>query len=884
MMRLDCFDEQTVLDLVHGQLAPERRGEAVEHLDACASCRELLAASAKALLPEGDPQGDQDGEPQVNPQGNREGEEPTLPDLRGEPPLQAGASFGRYQILGVVGAGGMGVVYAAYDPQLDRRVALKLVRDGADTHRQRLLREARAIARVAHPNVVAVHEAATVGDRVFIAMEFVDGMTLSAWRPRRTPRERLDVLLQAGRGLAAAHRAGLVHRDFKPDNVLVGKDGRVRVTDFGLARTPGGDDAGAPPQSPVDVTLTRTGAFVGTPAYMAPEQMRGGPVDARADIFSFCVAAWECLFGSRPFSGDTVAALERAISAQQLPEAPDRPLRDALSRGLKARPEERPASMDALLSALEPRQRSRRLALAAAALAVLSAVTFGLQRRSASALCAGADQQLAGVWDAERRTALHTDEHVRSALDDYARLWIAAYTDACQATHVRGEQSAASLDLRMECLHARKSELDAFVTLMPEGGDASLGAHSLRSVEDCSNVAALRQVTRAAQPSLVQPLKAKLARLRARAYLKPSEKVAEEALAASDEARRAGADDVAADALAISGTVLNYRGEYLRASERLQEAAVLASLARDDLRLAHTLNVLTNVAGVHLVRWGEAQRFADYSKEVIRRLDGNLSLERERLGVLAESRWRANDLGGAEADLRRALLLFDRQAVKDPVDQAELLASLANVVADRGDLPGSMQLGERALALYRGSLGHDHPECLRVEMNLANNEYEAGNVEAATARGRRIKAVLDSRPDSDLTDTLENLGWFLLDSNPREARLHLQRALALVQEGAGKDALDLAYPLTALGILDWREGNRDRAVAQLERALELQSEPEQRDSPERAETELALARALSDKVRARSLAEHARRVLVAHPLGARRAALVGELDQLLTRL
>jgi eukaryotic-like serine/threonine-protein kinase len=230
--------------------------------------------------------------------------------------LGTGARIGRYVIIEKVGTGAMGVVYGAYDPELDRKIALKLLKPGQglkDTAKARLLREAKAIARLAHPNVVAVHDVGVLDDQVFLAMEFIAGGTIKSWlgETPRTWRQVLDVFIAAGRGLVAAHAAGLVHRDFKPDNVLLDKERRPRVVDFGIARqAAGSDDEDA--QEPVDddpaatlreasgnvaplLTLTKTGTVVGTPAYMAPEQFLGERGDERSDQFSFCVALYEAL-------------------------------------------------------------------------------------------------------------------------------------------------------------------------------------------------------------------------------------------------------------------------------------------------------------------------------------------------------------------------------------------------------------------------------------------------------------------------------------------------------------------------------------------------------------------------------------------------------------
>ena len=242
--------------------------------------------------------------------------EPSSRRRRYDRPLERGDAVGRYLVLDRLGAGGMGVVYTAYDPELDRRIALKLLAPalestGATAGRARLVREAQAMARVTHPNVVTVHDVGEHDGQVFVAMELVDGDTLTAWRSAsvRTWSDELAVMRAAGRGLAAAHAKGLVHRDFKPDNVMVARDGRVLVMDFGLARAQGEAGGSTSPfealvhedNSALSVELTRQGAIMGTPAYMAPEQHLGGETDARSDQFSFCVALYEGLWRARPF-------------------------------------------------------------------------------------------------------------------------------------------------------------------------------------------------------------------------------------------------------------------------------------------------------------------------------------------------------------------------------------------------------------------------------------------------------------------------------------------------------------------------------------------------------------------------------------------------------
>jgi predicted Ser/Thr protein kinase/tetratricopeptide (TPR) repeat protein len=331
-----CLSENVVAALVSGRLPRAELAGTELHLDTCAACRELVAHALRAA---------------------GSAAAPVRADV---------LHIGRYRVLREVGAGGMGKVYAAQDPDLGREVALKILRPTGraerDDHRARLAREARAMARLAHPNVITVYEIGAADDQLFIAMELVKGGTLRRWL-RAEPRgwrAVVEVLCAAGRGLAAAHAAGIVHRDFKPDNVLVGDDGRVRVTDFGVARLAAIEatlPAGTAETEPA-TSLTASGAILGTPAYMAPEQLRGEAADERADLFSFCVTFWEALYGERPFAGRNLHELRAALAAGAVRPPPEGrdvppPLRDALRRGLQPAPGDRPTSMTQLLAAIE---------------------------------------------------------------------------------------------------------------------------------------------------------------------------------------------------------------------------------------------------------------------------------------------------------------------------------------------------------------------------------------------------------------------------------------------------------------------------------------------------------------------------------------------------
>ncbi len=326
------------------------------------------------------------------------------------------SAVGRYLVERELGSGGMGSVYVAYDPELGRKVAIKLIhpegpgRTDPAQSRARLLREAQALAQLTHPNVIAIHDVGTFEAQVFIAMEYVEGCTLTDWlaAQRRTWSEIVSMFVQAGRGLAAAHAQGIVHRDFKPDNVWIGKDARARVLDFGLARatwTGAGTEqtrdqtTSSPHIAMLGTQLTEPGKVLGTPAYMAPEQLNRGPVDSRTDQFSFCVALHQALHGELPFAGDGVTDLLKAIEQRRISEGPNAShvpawLRRVLRRGLSPDRGARFESMDRLLEALNHRPVVTRLIAGALAL-LATALLIGRSERGGDRLSAGQIQSLA---------------------------------------------------------------------------------------------------------------------------------------------------------------------------------------------------------------------------------------------------------------------------------------------------------------------------------------------------------------------------------------------------------------------------------------------------------------------------------------------------------
>ncbi|TMQ07758.1 MAG: serine/threonine protein kinase, partial [Deltaproteobacteria bacterium] len=325
------------------------------------------------------------------------------------------AALGRLRLERVLGSGGMGVVHAAFDPDLERRVAVKLLHASSADARARLLREARAMAKLSHPNVITVFDVGTADGTDFVTMELVDGITLKDWLGTAKPpwRDIVAAFVAAGRGLAAAHDAGLVHRDFKPTNVLRSHAGKIVVTDFGLSRAAEGDVDPLTVTGAVSgpATRTMTGAVLGTPAYMAPEQWTGASVGPASDQFAFCVALWEALAGGRPYRGDTLDEIKTGVLAgpEKLPrDAIPRPVRAILLRGLATDPKRRWPSMHALLSALERRlARRRRVISVAAALAVGTAGTVGLlATRTSGGACSPPALDPDTVWTTARVDAI----------------------------------------------------------------------------------------------------------------------------------------------------------------------------------------------------------------------------------------------------------------------------------------------------------------------------------------------------------------------------------------------------------------------------------------------------------------------------------------------
>ena len=443
---------------------------------------------------------------------HRDADAPTVDAKPSGARLAPQATLGKYTLERVLGTGGMGIVWCARDPDLERAVAIKLLHaaDAGPEQRQRLLREARAMARLKHPNVLTVYEVDSDGDRDYIAMELVEGANLDAWLAAKPPAGDVwNAVILAGRGLAAAHAAGLVHRDFKPHNVLRSVDGRVLVTDFGLARGTGEASGAAPvelPAGPValaetmdavrsdrilDSTLTAPGAIIGTPAYMAPEQFTGSDPDPRTDQFAFCITAWQALAGTRPFSGQTLEELRKSAAAgvAGVPAKLPRAVRGVLARGLAVVPEERWPDMDALLDALErahTRPSRRRALLVPIGALAATGILLLSQRHPRPAItplgqngCGPVDRAFT-VWTPEHRQTFEARlDHqpnavsIATAFDQFRTAWLTRYQAACAGA------MTPKATARLNCLLGERDDLDGLVRLTDSVPPSAVGAIEL---------------------------------------------------------------------------------------------------------------------------------------------------------------------------------------------------------------------------------------------------------------------------------------------------------------------------------------------------------------------------------------------------------------------
>jgi tetratricopeptide (TPR) repeat protein len=801
-----------------------------------------------------------------------EAERPRRAEAAREGRLARGTTVGRYVVIDVLGAGGMGVVYSAYDPELDRKLAIKLLQarpaSGSSSQGDQawLLREAQALARLSHPNVVAVHDVGTLpGDRVFVAIELVEGVTLRQWvKVRRTWREVRRVLLDAGRGLAAAHAAGLVHRDFKPENVLVGNDGRVRVMDFGLARL-SSDEAVAPrisdlsidTRSPLSESLTIAGTAVGTPAYMAPEIFEGLPASARSDQFSFGVTLYEALFRMRPYDKQALTLPRVAGLAPRQPPKSDVPprLQRIAMRAVAIAPDERYGSMDALLAELsiDPTAARRRAAVAASVIATVgillaAAVTVTSNATPSEALlCKDAERHLTGVWDSKAKQTIKAafDKTTRpfkhraltsvmETLDRYANDWTTAVTESCEATRIRGEQSEEVQSLRRDCFDQRLEELGALARLLGEANDAlvdkaSTAALNLEPLKRCADVAALKapaQPTAEIRPRLEKP-RVRLADAKAGLLAGNFGR----AINASEESAAAAKaipfDPLLAESKLVLGLALIQVGNGDDALAALSEAAWAALRGkRDDIAAAAALYAALATAE-NLNKTTEAQFWLELGTAVGKRLGGerDRALELTRLeleGVVAGNR---GDLIAATAAHEQALALSIKIHGREGTIVARHEQLLGATFSRAGDYARARPHYEHGLELMLKLLGPDHPDVALLLSGLASAYHYTGAIEKshdAFSRALAIRERVFGANSPVLIPTLNNLAELLLDESDHVRGIPvIERAKAITEKTVGRGHPYNIIVTATLGEMLLLANRIDEARAPLDESVKL---------------------------------------------------------------
>ncbi|HEY1559145.1 MAG TPA: protein kinase [Kofleriaceae bacterium] len=712
-----CLDEAQVLAFAAGDLTAVIRAPFEAHIDDCDSCRRVLAALVKRGVP-------------------RE--------------WAAGTQVGRYTVGPRIGRGGMGAVWRADDRELGRAVALKRMHASADgEQRARLVREARAAALLQHPNVVAVYEVGEHDGEPFLAMELVDGMTLAAWlREPRSVREIAGVLAQAGRGLAAAHASGLVHRDFKPDNVLVDRSGRARVADFGLARAGKAHADDKPTAAGALGQLTETGTLSGTPAYMAPELVDGAPPDARSDQYAFAITAFEALYGRHPFTGDTVEAKWIEMAAGRIVDVRDRRrvpkrLDRAVRRALAVDPRDRWPSVAAFVAELDHKPRRTWPWLAGFGVFVAANAAVFAYTRAPGSDCERGANLVDDVWSAAARldharafAAVAPGRAIEIAtadrlVDDWADAWRLGRRAACRAEPTQRDTRLACLDRALGDLRAQLAawrQPDAKVV------DRALGAIAgLPAPADCIDHA---------PPASHQPLlEARVAQLAALGRAGHDREAQAQIPRLLADAESSGDRGLLSRALLSAGKIERSLGDGKHAREHDSRAVHEAARAGDDLVILDALLDEAAVAtdGEHP---SEALGLCDAADALIAR--SNLDREHRALIARADALVQLGRGPEAIAAYQRGIAILEPRAVRDRGARLQLssaLGALGGAYAEEQRPEEARAAIERSLAIEEPELGPDHPEIGRSLHDLGLQELELGHEVDGLAHVQRARTI-----------------------------------------------------------------------------------------------------------------------------------------------
>jgi tetratricopeptide (TPR) repeat protein len=693
-------------------------------------------------------------------------------------------SIDRFRVLRIVGQGAIGAVYEAYDPRLDRRLALKLVRGGLPEKAQTLLLdEARTLAKVVHPNVVTLFDAGTVEDRVYIAMEFVSGGALSDWLAdaSRSVMEILDAFGQAGQGLAAAHRLGIVHRDFKPANVMRTEEGLVKVGDFGLARAL----AVAPVETTGEQPMAGSGSsdglvtstVAGTPAYMAPEAL-DGTIDPRSDQFSFCVALWEALFGERPAAGIQAVAQGDATPDRSGERRVPRRVVAAIVRGLSVDPSGRWPSMQALLSALQPRTAVR-MWQGAAILAVGGLVGSALAFEPAAEPCTFPDDGLAGAWDEPRKQearvafealelpyARSTWSRVEGSLDAYATSWTEARQQACEVSLVRHERSPEAYDLASACLERHRDALAELTSVLMEP-DATVAERAVVATGDLPSLAACREMDRLrdgappADPATrdaAQELRRGLDRVAALLDFGRIDDAGRELVPLIASADALAQPRLLAEAKDLEGRVADARGDFNAAAEAFEASLEHAARGRHDRHAAAVWISLVDVVGGPLARSSDALSLGLAARVAVARAEDDGELLASLEHAIGSAYKAGDDLPNAEAHHRKGLALRREHEPDNALGLAVSLARLGDVLVLQRRSAEGIEILTEVRDRFSEALSPDHPRVASAEAGLGRAFASAGRMDEAVECFRRAVEVSEAALGPEHPKTLTRLG------------------------------------------------------------------------------------------------------------------------------
>lgn len=824
----ECPDEDALLAFVSGESSSLESAALERHLDGCEVCSELVALLARSpLVDSSSDAGSDDRSSDGSDTDAPLGDVSTILPRR----LVRGDTVGRYIVLDELGHGGMGVVYAGYDPDVDRKLALKFLRPrlARDTQgRARLLREAKTLGAVSHPNIVTVFDVGTEGDQVFIAMELVVGRTLRDWvaGSRVDWRTVARCYADAGRGLVAAHALGIVHRDFKPSNAILGDDGRVVVVDFGLAladRAPRIERAADSGGRTTTTQLSAAGLVVGTPTYMAPEQAAGGRASVASDQYSFCVSLCEALVehASTPGASDGPADLTRVPRA----------LRSLLRRGLSEDPSRRHPSMAALVRALDKAiARPLRWTSVGATLAVVSTgVWLAVPGEDA---CAAERATLDSIWGAPRRRqaaaafgstelpyAERSWEYVRSELDRWSEGWIEASDVACEA----GDSRVA--DARRVCLNFHRATLAELVDLLVVA-DAGLVARAPNAA------AGLPDVARCLNPVDADPLPEDpeqraeiestleaLAELTVRIDAHRVDGLVERAREVVSRADRTEHRPTVAHARLELGRACMRVGETACAEEEFHEAIWSAEAARDAFTAAKAWTVLVWLYAYHLQDRQSAQRAGRHAEAALARIGGDEVIETVLGNHLAWSEMQAGELRSAEARLRALLVRRSVPAGR----KSEIMLSLSNVLAAQSRYEDAAEVLREAEAQTIEAIGTDHPTLLAVRVTRARLLSKSGQPQEAENLFRQAlqSALVAFGPGHDVVARVRaNLGGVLSRAGRlAEARVEFELAAEAFEARHGPRHEGTRQAKTALASLHLQADNLEEALAGFEGVL-----------------------------------------------------------------